>query len=63
MCAKTAGRAGMISIDPAILAEVDAAAREVIASDEKPGLAVGVVCDGRLIFNHGYGASNVQCTA
>src|SRR4051794_25070798 len=39
---------------------IDSAATEMIASAQTPGLAVGIVRNGELVFNKGYGKSNLE---
>jgi D-alanyl-D-alanine carboxypeptidase len=42
------------------LTAIDAAAREELASGRTPGLSVGVMQDGKIIFLRGYGQANLE---
>src|SRR4051812_29997803 len=44
----------------AVFNAIDSVARDMIATFQTPGLAVGVVRNGQLIFNKGYGKSNLE---
>ncbi|HEX2693423.1 MAG TPA: serine hydrolase domain-containing protein [Gemmatimonadaceae bacterium] len=44
----------------ALFAAIDSAARQIVASGQSPGLAVGIVRNASLIFNKGYGKSNLE---
>ncbi|PCC68147.1 CubicO group peptidase, beta-lactamase class C family [Nannocystis exedens] len=44
----------------AALERLDAAARRAVADGEVPGLAVGVVRQGRLVFSRGFGSADLE---
>ncbi|MDC0666409.1 serine hydrolase domain-containing protein [Nannocystis radixulma] len=56
----TALAARAIPPGPAALERLDAAARRVVADGEVPGLAVGLVRQGRLVFTRGYGLADLE---
>lgn len=47
-------------LSPELEGKVDAAARAMIANKTAAGLSVGVVRDGQLVFNRGYGMANLE---
>ena len=51
--------AGAAARDEARAAEVDAAATRAMKAFAVPGIAVGIVKDGRLVFARGYGVRAV----
>ena len=58
-CAPSGGDAVPSTVDPAILARVDAIFADY-ASASGPGCSLGVIRDGRLIHATGYGAANLD---
>src|ERR1700722_8836025 len=42
------------------LPAIEASAKEELAATGTPGAAIGVVSDGRLIYAHGFGTSNLE---
>jgi CubicO group peptidase (beta-lactamase class C family) len=62
-CADSTARPGKIALDCATLAEVDAAAAELVALGVTPGLVVGLERNGRTIFNRAYGYANLETSS
>src|SRR5687767_12632405 len=59
-CADAVAQPGQIALDCATLAEIDAAAAELVAAGITPGLALGVEHKGRFVLNKGYGKANLE---
>lgn len=59
-CADAVAKPGSIALDCATLAEIDAAAAELVAMGVTPGLALGVEHKGRLVLMKAYGHSNLE---
>jgi CubicO group peptidase (beta-lactamase class C family) len=48
------------TLDPALTAEIDEYVAAAVEEDAVPGLAVGVVKDGELVYGQGFGAQNLE---
>jgi CubicO group peptidase (beta-lactamase class C family) len=59
-CADAVAKPQSIVLDCSTLAELDAAAAELVATGITPGLALGVEHKGRLVLNKGYGRANLE---
>jgi D-alanyl-D-alanine carboxypeptidase len=51
---------GVVPVTPAISARIDSMARNEVHAGRTPGLAVGVVEDGRLVYARGFGFANLS---
>ena len=62
-CAEAESKPGAIALDCATLAEIDAAAAELVAMGVTPGISLGVERKGQLVLKKGYGKANLETGA
>ena len=48
------------SLDPALIAEIEGIVEKAMEENQVPGMAVGVVLDGDLIYAKGFGVANLE---
>ena len=52
--------AGSFQLDPQTRRQIDAEAQRLVNAGETPGLAVGIMSRGRLIYARGFGLANLE---